>query len=98
MSKHTPGPWRINPRAATSIISSSGRGIASAGGYFTNTEEPDRLESESIANARLISAAPDLLAALKLCKEQIYNPVYPEEAEHAKRIAESAIAKAEGRS
>jgi hypothetical protein len=56
-SKHTPGPWRISLVDET-LIQGGGRDVAMAcGDYDTDFE---RME----ANARLIAAAPDLLAAL----------------------------------
>jgi hypothetical protein len=70
MSGHTPGPWRVTDDAPTiiqcdyrSIGSSGGALIASAmgndsSGFYVS-------ESESLANARLIAAAPELLEALK---------------------------------
>jgi len=56
-SKHTPGPWRTNLVDDT-LIESGGWCVAKAyGDYDTDFE---RME----ANARLIAAAPDMLAAL----------------------------------
>ena len=60
---HTPGPWQIKHRV--NIIGSTGRSVASAGGYTTNTDNGEHI-LENEANARLIAAAPDLLEA---CKE-----------------------------
>jgi len=53
---HTPGPWRVN---AHDICAGSD---AVAGVYGTTGYAPE----EAQANARLIAAAPDLLAALRL--------------------------------
>lgn len=63
-TKHTPGPWKINPRAKAMIMSESGRGIASAAVYSTNTDNGEHIE-ENLANAKLIAAAPEMLQALK---------------------------------
>jgi hypothetical protein len=56
---------------------------------------------ESDANARLIASAPDLLAALKLCKQALKNYIdsgYDEdEDQEAYAAAMAAIARAEGR-
>lgn len=68
MSKYTPGPWRVSPDHPTIIrrdfqpISDEGELIGSACGHTNSGFYPS--EEESIANARLISAAPELLAAL----------------------------------
>ena len=66
MSKHTPGPWKtryiktLNPAIATeeSIVAT------------VNSVNPQNPE-ERIANARLIAAAPDLLAAVEEAIELI---------------------------
>lgn len=57
MSKHTPAPWVIT----------SDRCIYGSGGIikpFIASIEDDHNDSETDANALLISAAPDLLACL----------------------------------
>ena len=64
MSKHTPGPWFItNPHSmGTFYIESRIRpGILQEVASCGPTENNDHRE----ANARLIAAAPDLLAALQ---------------------------------
>jgi|SRR5689334_19242645 len=67
-AKHTPGPWRVVERerddnAAYSIESESGIIVA-------NVISGLGLETEA-ANARLIAAAPDLLAALHALLDRI---------------------------
>jgi len=70
-TKHTPGPWNISS-ANRYAVNASGRGIATAEGaddvkysdFFPPTEE-------AAANARLIAAAPDLLAALMACEREL---------------------------
>jgi len=76
VSKHTPGPWTTRHWRSTSsfgVVGPSGRilcadmdgkpqpGTGSEGG------EADYLQAK--ANAALIAAAPDLLAALRTCLE-----------------------------
>ena len=61
-TKHTPGPWNVSPSAKAStltrVFDETGKLVASANG-------PGLFEGgEAEANARLIAAAPDLLAAL----------------------------------
>lgn len=57
MTTHTPGPWRIASHGTLSIRVVFGElSVALDYGAF---------EDERRANARLISAAPDLLAALE---------------------------------
>lgn len=66
---HTPGPWVHN--AEDNIITAQGREHATliewqARSLHVSIEERD-------ANARLIAAAPDLLAALKRCRFDSLN-------------------------
>jgi hypothetical protein len=72
-AKHTPGPWRYNsdPRGAKfgvhvflNEIDSFALGVG--GG-------PDEQVAEDLANARLIAAAPDLLAAIKVFLHALYD-------------------------
>ena len=79
---HTPGPWQSERKK---VFASSP--IAFADDY--NKSEP-----EAYANARLIAAAPDLLAALKKIAEL---PVAVG-GSYCIDIARAAIAKAEGKS
>jgi len=86
-AKHTPGPWNIR----------DARGLLM--GQSESAGSPLR-DPEVEANARLIAAAPDLLAALKTClhylpaqSRSVYKAAHV--AAHEKALA--AIAKAEGR-
>jgi hypothetical protein len=63
-TKHTPGPWKINPRASLHIVSNDNKTIASC----SSSQNGDNLETEQ-ANARLIASAPDLLEALQTTKK-----------------------------
>lgn len=54
-NKHTPGPWE----SSNAVVQSDTRYICTAGSIH-----PGRTE-EDLANANLIAAAPDLLAALE---------------------------------
>lgn len=61
--KHTPGPWHVDPKAPeesffedVSILRHDGLAVAVA------VHNGDVLPPEPEANARLIAAAPDLLA------------------------------------
>lgn len=82
---HTPGPWNAEPMTGRGawVKGSSGEWAALSCGDTDATAE---------ANARLIAAAPDLLAALK-------KIVFDWDGEPEDMIeAQEAIAKAEGRS
>jgi hypothetical protein len=49
------------------------------------------------ANARLIAAAPELLDALRLAAEYVYNPFEPDNQASLYHKLKAVIAKAEGR-
>lgn len=84
MSKHTPGPW---------VVEKDGFSLAMGGQVVATAIAPDRASiNEQRANASLISAAPDLLAACYAAMGAIIG-LGLENTE--KRIRE-AIAKAEG--
>ena len=62
MSKFTPGPWELSRQCST-LIMSGNRSIASAG-VSTSNVDTDLVHLENEANATLISAAPDMFAAI----------------------------------
>jgi len=90
-TKHTPGPWDL-AQGENEITVYTDATIATV---------PDSLESWE-ANARLIAAAPDLLAALELISqgpdEFDHSADIWEELEGCRRVARKAIAKATGSS
>jgi len=93
MTKHTPGPWAVADVGEV-VVCATGRTLCDVYSSFGTGEE------QADADARLIAAAPDLLAALEAFVE----------AEHAASIgwrafgmyvdavdaAKAAIAKARG--
>lgn len=101
--KHTPGPWTLQTRSSYKygvFVKAEDQIIAGVGGmeFTPNT---------NLANARLIAAAPDLLAALEeahtlLCycaEEEPMGPDQPwdlERVERAIQMARSALAGAAG--
>lgn len=63
MTKHTPGPWKTNITRLSDnsiyvshVLGPKGQGLAQIGIYG---------EEETLANASLIAAAPDMLEALQ---------------------------------
>lgn len=90
MSKHTPGPWRLQPR----------RDVTDEYQCFLEPMGMHIPDVISEADASLIAAAPELLAALtQIAAMPHSNPTG--DTLHGpcpKCIAEAAIAKAEGRS
>jgi len=100
MSKHTPGPWKFTGGYAPAVKTQTGHHIC--GGILGI---PDQIGGYSLAecsaNARLIAAAPDLLAALKDWQELRDSEGddgrdVVEWIERVERQMRAAIAKAEG--
>lgn len=83
MSKHSPGPWRLDVDNLN--VYSSGM-VAQTYGHVHN--------GERAANARLIAAAPELLEALRICQQQLLDKV-PYFTNAERDTINSAIAKAE---
>lgn len=98
--KHTPGPWNINCNAIeASFYSESWNKQVPASTelvahVYDNEEGP--ITGDWRANARLIVAAPDMLAALKRLDKFCSNNSYPK-IQGIWQDAIDAIAKAEGR-
>ncbi len=98
-TKHTPGPWNIDSMKAGSWFVSTGNDWS----VCSRLSTVEHMEQQSYANARLIAAAPELLAALKiLCDDdasyhgneiRIACNSHGEAIERL-RIARAAIAKA----
>jgi hypothetical protein len=85
-TKHTPGPWRYEPGTKTI------RAVPS--NYWLATMDSWDGAVDNNANARLIAAAPDLLAALQALADKCVPGCTP----YAKELpaARAAIRKAEG--
>lgn len=99
---HTPGPWRVDPAQDIDIQSANGKiEIAVAlsqsldGVRFTFAGKMPSKKT-TLANARLIAAAPDLLAALQMLHE-IDDDYGIDLTEQQRDQMHDALAKAEGR-
>lgn len=69
-TKHTPGPWLVNRRGIMAMNPDTGRfGVLVSQPNWRGIE-PDDIwqDTPREANARLIAAAPDLLAALEMAQ------------------------------
>ena len=93
-TNHAPGPWTLSETSMFSLVMSGDNVIATVNYVSTWGTLP------GADNARLIAAAPDLLAALEeLERLSVWlggsNPVH-DAIESAKRKARAAIAKATG--
>ena len=84
-TQHTPGPWHVDINGEGAITAPDGALIA----RLHNASRDDLRE----ANARLIAAAPDLLAALQAVADYWAGGDVPAEIDAAMR---AAIAKATG--
>ena len=88
---HTPGPWTIHLWGDNEYdINAASETVCNVPGFDDDTVDADRAG----ANARLIAAAPELLAALKAHLPWAEEPV---QGWGAWADAVAAIAKAEGR-
>lgn len=96
---HTSGPWGVNELAAGNpdcyLTGNDGRKVEI--GYIVQFGSmPIAATIKNIADARLIAAAPDMLAALELALERLQiNDCEGEERESI-AVIERAIAKAKG--
>jgi hypothetical protein len=100
--KHTPGPWAIRPNAFDDwgvVRAANGNlvAVARAGEHLTEDQyaEHRRVGTDPYGhNARLIAAAPDMLAALKMLATDNEDAM---KFSDRMNMAAAAIAKAEGR-
>lgn len=61
MTNHTPGPWKITTAYGIAVICDDGKALCEMWRRGNDTQ--------AMVDARLIAAAPDLLAALQACDE-----------------------------
>ena len=94
-TKHTPGPWVIDPDYRNDPGAINGgdnlRRVVKWDGFAR------RHTPEAVANARLIAAAPDLLASLRALLDIVHDDLTHERQEdhrEALNAAKNAIAKA----
>jgi hypothetical protein len=69
MGKHTPGPWRTRDHHAAGIDIIAGRAEIGNIGAPSSDGAPNWPEVK--ANARLITAAPDMLAACESIRDRV---------------------------
>lgn len=100
-TQHTPGPWTWNDADASIWPAIESARRAPVATVFTAAQPESELSLESSsfsaeesANARLIAAAPELLAALEWCHELLSTGQAKAGAQEAAR---AAIAKAKGK-
>lgn len=105
MSEFTPGPWKYSKTSDRVPFSFSGYIVGKDGlaGFWALVKatlaSDESRDSEMKANARLIAAAPDMYEALKALRALVGATesdrlcLY----EYARKQADAAIAKAEGK-
>lgn len=93
MSRHTPGPWTARKRVVLGPTQEDGRAVIIA---LARGRNDDGTRSEDVPNARLMAAAPDLLAASKKALNvlRVLAPTEPDADAPIEGLRE-AIAKAE---
>ena len=108
--KHTPGPWKVDewnystatPPHKDLVVLNSEMKLATVDWDEGNDNPYTVQEQTAKANARLIAAAPDMLAALRglmraVSGEAVEATCYAAAITVAVKIARAAIAKAEER-
>ena len=96
---HTPGPWSARGRSVTTLNVDPPSGAESR--VVAVTGQTSRHLEQAEADARLIAAAPDLLAALGIIREgsrmvQSDDPEISRWLDRVHERASAAIAKAKG--
>lgn len=108
MNKHTLGPWKVLDESFQNQVSTGKQLITVSLEAFSSRPSETISLAEIAANARLIAAAPDLLAALKQLSNYIkensddcFNKNCPcegnEENKRLMEIVEQIIVNAEGK-
>lgn len=101
-AKWTPGPWSFEPEpmwrgkhvaGRSPLVRKDGRTVASCSRYASTNVEVSGRHEEAEANARLISAAPELYEALEALMG-VFAKAYFDETHLA--LAAAALAKARG--
>ena len=95
-SEHAPAPWRIegefDVEVSITILDAEDNVV-----FELESRSPDGWDEPTIASAQLMTAAPELLAALRLVEKWGFLGKFPGDEETWKSVV-YAIAKAEGRS
>jgi hypothetical protein len=102
--QHTPGPWKVERQyTATNRFPISHKIDAYCSGILAEVTGQGGTETENLANARLIAAAPELLEALGYAlrlmegaEEYGWQELNHGDREQAQKDARAAISKAEG--
>ena len=106
-AKHTPGPWNVAEIQREDWRSSICADDCEIGCAYHRNDDPVNADEETYANARLIAAAPELLAVCKQTWHYIHSRQRPgDDGERdnpsytiniIEKCLSEAISKAEGR-
>lgn len=102
-AKHTPGPWSTcNKRSLIEIYAPDEHTVIYADGSRPSIASvwpngDTGIAGDQEANANLIAAAPDLLAACEALRKATFDRVDEELLRVARDLADAAIAKAGGK-
>ena len=102
-AKHTPGPWTLESVGSAFYVASDNGRPDAVNTDIAKVYRADTADEEALADATLIAAAPDLLAALRLALAQIEDLDACTDAEECSLQPDTmqaiwgAIAKAEGK-
>lgn len=95
MSKHTPGPWKTKDMVTGWIV---GPGTIDGPSYVADVHRhtDGMTDAEAEANAALVSAAPEMLAALEAMLRAHEDGTFGVDGEQGRTLARDAVAKARG--
>ena len=97
-SKHTPGPWAAGQVGSGQCFDIIGPDVTGLGREIVGTLRASQGKDANSANARLIAAAPELMAALIATDAAMReHPCGDCRSDEDIALARAAIAKAEGR-
>ena len=95
MNQHTPGPWKV--WQGSSIVKEMDGYQAHIGfAYMPSFAERSETGRRALADARLMAAAPEMLAALKDVARHLNGEARDKDWNETTRLVLASIAKAEG--
>lgn len=97
-TKPTPAPWQVSIITDTHYVDGFAHAVADPRGHLLLEATQKGGSKKALANCRLASAAPDLLASLELCVDRLQDIKHATKYPLALSIfeARAAIAKAKG--
>lgn len=94
MATHTAGPWRVGPVDDTAVTAADGTEICHASG--DGDYDDDAVWPVMEANARLIAAAPDLLALAYQYRDDLRYPPTADSITRRLAAIDAVLAKVKG--